>query len=237
MIALKKLRQYPFDNPNLAWVHVDPCVWNRATIQPHESFIFVDKDVKEYLDDNNIVLEWSRFQKHIQSANIHTIGGLTPKQLRQRSKEPIKTLAEIITGTRGKRRGPKDSFHANDWTRAAFNHSAKKHTTDHYVNDIINNALTHDLVPPNLLFELPTTKKRYNTDIRLPIKKPDNEEITLPIKSYMSTDEFEDAITRCQNRLDKIFEPHRKPKTWKDKPGLIAGITLVMLLMLTWWIL
>lgn len=237
MIALKKQTKYPFNNSKLRWVQVEPCVWNRATIQPHESYIFVDKDTKQHLDDNNIVLEWSRFRKHIQTAAIQTIGGLTPKTMRKRSKDAIKTFAEIVSGTRGKHRGPRDTFHANDWTRAAFDKNAKKFSNDNCVAQIISNAFEHDLVPPpNHLFDLQTGAKRFIPEMDVP-PPPELKEIldvykvVQLVKKPDITTDLRDIIEEFDDAMKGIFPPPTPPP-WHQNPTILSVIGLVTLLII-----
>jgi len=249
MIALKKITKYPFDNSYLRWVYVEPCVWNRATIPPDESYIFVDKNTKQYLDDNNIVLEWSRFRKHLQTPNIKSVDGVDLPKLRKISKTPIKTLAEIVSGTRGKRRGPKDSFHANDWTENAFNKTAKKHTTDNYVATAIAQTFEQDLIIPQTteLFNLPTAEKRWpeagndiswddmwgdviltNTDdiptTHYEIINGNMTEVAEPINS----------ITKVQTNIDKLIPPPPLIP-WYQNVALLSFGALLLLLSLSVW--
>jgi len=227
-------------------------VWNRATIPPEKSYIFVDKDTKQYLDDNNIVLEWSRFGKHLQTPNIQSIDGVDLPKLRKRSKNPIKTLAEIISGTRGKRRGPKESFHANDWTRAAFDKAAKKHTTDSYVTAAITSVLEHELIipQPTELFNLPTAEKRWHgaandmtweeiwgeilptESVDLPVVRYElnGGEIVQHIESTVET--IDDVVTNFQNQIDELIPT---PTPWYENINVLTGGALVILILIAMW--
>jgi len=247
MIALKKLTKYPFDNSQLRWVSVEPCVWSRATIFPEDSYIFVDKDIKQYLDDKNIVLEWSRFRKHIQTPNIQSINGVELPKLRKRSKQPIKTLAEIITGTRGKHRVSHNTFHANDWTRNAFDKNAKKHTTDNYVAAAIASVIEHELIIPQgtELFNLPTVNKRFPEAANDDIKWDDiwgdsipTENVELPIVRYdidgdNVTRTIDDVVTNFESKINVIMPP--PPTPWYKNVPLLSFTALLLLLSLSVW--
>lgn len=216
MIALKHNGLYPLFDSNYRWVFVDgQRFFNPADIDPTESFIAVDADIAEYLKEHDIILEWSRFTINIQTASIKSVCGKSTKDI-TKSGNTFQTLAEIITGTKGKMRGPKNSFHANDWTRSAFDRDVTEPKHELTSNEILERVLSHDDLPnPNATFDLPhrdvITRHIMNDDIKYMYP---NKVVALPIATYNNPPDktLEQVTAEFESILAEIL-PTPKPKT------------------------
>lgn len=114
MRSLIKVSPFPFGCEDYAWFPVE-----KNKLINSNSFIIVDNDTWITLMALNITLTWTRTTEDVMTAAISSIDGLSMEEYKSTGK-PIISLAIIITGQRDTKRGPVNSYHANDWTLSAF---------------------------------------------------------------------------------------------------------------------
>lgn len=206
---------YPVFDSIYSWVRVyGTRRFNPAVIKPDDSYIAVDSDVAEYLKEHDIVLEWSRYTKHIQTASIKSVGGKSTMNI-VKSGHKFTTLAEIITGTKGTTRGPKNSFHANDWTRSAFDRDVTEPLHELSADEILARVLCHTDRPLHQsMFDLPPVSLRHhilNDDIKYMYPTV----ITaLPVTSYetryKSNDTLDGVVSEFEEKMAELMPPNKK---------------------------
>lgn len=149
MEALLYKGVYPFFDPQYAWVRINRNPYGTTGLGESRSFIFVDADIAEELKLNKIELMWANCTPHVRNVRIQSVDGVPASDILANG-DSYKTLTEMVCGKRSRSRGPKHSFHANDWTRSAFDPNVydpitQKSTLDGSVDDSSHKA--EELLP------------------------------------------------------------------------------------------
>jgi hypothetical protein len=117
MKAFKKVTQYPKKDNSLRWWYIEQSsrMYKGEMTRFKAGHIILSKTVYNYLIAHNAKLAWTRQEDHCYSVMITEFD-----DIRYTESGLFNTLAEVITGFRGIKRGPFEQYVANDFTLEPF---------------------------------------------------------------------------------------------------------------------
>jgi len=244
---------HPLFNSKFEWVYVHQNEYDTSTISENNSYIFVDRDIAHHLQVHQIELSWAKRTTHHQTVRIKSVNAEAATDILAAG-GTYQTLTEIVTGKRGKTRGPRDSYHANDWTRSAFDRNSIEPNKEQTWVDIAEHGLnTGSMPPPNSVFDLPSVNLRFShtsiansedVNIRIPDDKSpvdEDDKFTYPtvipkptIQPLIHERTLDDVLAEFDDKMSDLIP--QTPKKPKHHMVAIAITLLAVLATITLWI-